>query len=260
MRCGHCGEPLPTGALFCGECGRAVQSAAPSTPRTARVSMVTPIPPPPPPPSAVPIAAPPPPPSGAPASLAPPPGVSPTAIIDPIDPIEPTETGDTGGTQDAAPVVPTPASTAAPRAAPSRPLVPGPALDVDDDDDGDIDDDPTTVSPRRVPPAVSATVVASTGQRFQIGGRVLLGRRPSPAPGEEYDAVLVLVDDGKTISKTHLELNASEERITVTDLGSGNGTVIETPGEPPVRCVTGVPHPVPRGSRLVLGRQYLVVA
>lgn len=276
MRCGHCGEPLPADALFCGECGRAVQSG-PTTPRSPRISMVTPIAPP--PPSGPPIAGSPPPP-GPPEQQG-----SPTVIVEPIeparpapmvdpdpDPVEAAETSGTGiadaGAAPATAVVPPPppAAPAPPvvPAAPEPPLTPAAAVrpPVDDpvDDAGDVDDDPTTVSPRRVPPAVSATIVASTGQRFQVGGRVLLGRRPSPAAGEEYDAVLVIVDEGKTVSKTHLELSVDRDRITVTDLGSGNGTVIETPGEPPVRCVRGVPHPVPRGSRLVLGRQFLMIA
>jgi len=109
-------------------------------------------------------------------------------------------------------------------------------------------------------PVAPATVVASTGQRFQIIGRALLGRRPSPAPDERYDAILVLVDDGKTVSKTHFELTVDDRGIHAIDLGSGNGTVIEIPGEPSQRCVPGVPMPVPRGARIVLGRQFLVVS
>ena len=275
MRCGHCGEPLPADALFCGECGRAVQ-AGPTTPRSPRVSMVTPIAPP--PPSGPPIPGSPPPPRP------PEPSASPTVIVEPIeptrpappsdpDPVEPAETSGTGtadaGSAPATSFVPPPPPapqavvppepTLAPPTAPPASVAPAPIEDPVDDA-GDVDDDPTTVSPRRVPPAVSATIVASTGQRFQVGGRVLLGRRPSPAAGEEYDAVLVIVDEGKTVSKTHLELSVDRDRIMVTDLGSGNGTVIETPGEQPVRCVRGVPHPVPRGSRLVLGRQFLMIA
>lgn len=278
MRCGHCGEPLPADALFCGECGRAVQ-AGPTTPRSPRVSMVTPIPPPPPSGPPIPGSPPPPPP--------PEPPASPTVIVEPIEParpapsvdpepvdpepVEPAETSGTGtadaGSAPATSFVPRPPPPPPPAMVPAAPAsaptpVPAPAAAAPDpvDDAGDVDDDPTTVSPRRVPPAVSATIVASTGQRFQVGGRVLLGRRPSPAAGEEYDAVLVIVDEGKTVSKTHLELSVDRDRIMVTDLGSGNGTVIETPGEQPVRCVRGVPHPVPRGSRLVLGRQFLMIA
>jgi hypothetical protein len=172
--------------------------------------------------------------------------------IEPPEPVDPVEAAETSGT------------------GPSGDVVDG-GVERHDDVDievpvevtpevDDVDDDPTTISPRRIPPAVSATIVASTGQRFQIGGRVLLGRRPTPVAGEEYDAVLVIVDDGKTVSKTHLELLVDRERISVIDLGSGNGTIIETPGEAPVRCVVGVPHPVPRGSRLVLGRQFLMIA
>ena len=124
----------------------------------------------------------------------------------------------------------------------------------------DPEEDPTTISPRRTRSVATATIVASTGQRFQVSGRVLVGRRPTPSQGESYDAVLVVVDEGKTVSKTHLELIVDEDRIRVVDLGSGNGTVIETPGEAPVRCAAGVPQTVPRGSRLAVGRQFLEVS
>jgi len=98
-------------------------------------------------------------------------------------------------------------------------------------------------------------LVSTTGQRFEVTGRSLLGRNPAPAPGVSYESILVVVDPGKTISKSHAELLVVADELLVLDLESGNGTVVETPGRPPVRCVPGMPQPVSRGSRLVLGRQ-----
>jgi len=102
-------------------------------------------------------------------------------------------------------------------------------------------------------------LLATTGQRFEVTGRSLLGRNPRPAPGQRYDAVVVLVDDGKTISKSHLELVVVADQLLATDLGSGNGTVVEVYGQPPVRLTSGMPHPVPRGAVLRLGRHHLTV-
>ncbi len=102
-------------------------------------------------------------------------------------------------------------------------------------------------------------LVSTTGQRFEITGRSLLGRNPKPAPGVGYESVLVVVDPGKTISKSHVELVIVADELLVVDLGSGNGTVVETPGEAAVRCVPGMPQPVRRGSRIVLGRQVVTV-
>jgi len=102
-------------------------------------------------------------------------------------------------------------------------------------------------------------LVSSTGQRFEVTGRSLLGRNPAAAPGVAYESVLVVVDPGKTISKTHAELLVVADELLVLDLESGNGTIVETPGQPAVRCVPGLPQPVPRGSRLILGRQRIEV-
>ncbi len=102
-------------------------------------------------------------------------------------------------------------------------------------------------------------LVSTTGQRFEVTGRSLLGRNPKASPGVAYEAVLVVVDPGKTISKSHAELMVVADELLVLDLDSGNGTVVETPGHAPVRCVPGMPQPVRRGSRLVLGRQAIDV-
>lgn len=102
-------------------------------------------------------------------------------------------------------------------------------------------------------------LVSTTGQRFEVTGRSLLGRNPKAPPGADYESVLVVVDPGKTISKSHAELVVVAGELLVLDLGSGNGTVVETPGRAAARCAPGTPQPVPRGSRLVLGRQAITV-
>lgn len=109
----------------------------------------------------------------------------------------------------------------------------------------------------RAPALTAVSLLASTGQRFAVRGRTLVGRRPTVRDGQRFDAVLVLVDEGKTVSKSHLELAPTTLGLLVTDLGSGNGTVIETPGAAPVRCRPGVPEVAPRGARLRLGHQFI---
>ncbi|OJX62336.1 MAG: hypothetical protein BGO95_11180 [Micrococcales bacterium 73-13] len=102
-------------------------------------------------------------------------------------------------------------------------------------------------------------LVSTTGQRFEVTGRSLLGRNPAPPAGVAYEAVLVVVDPGKTVSKSHAELLVVADELLVIDLSSGNGTIVETPGEAAVRCTPGQPQPVRRGSRLLLGRQAIDV-
>lgn len=120
-----------------------------------------------------------------------------------------------------------------------------------------VDEHPT-------PPVVqtasqSFVLVSTTGQRFEVSGRSLLGRNPKAPPEVSYDSVLVVVDPGKTISKSHAELLVVAGQLLVIDLQSGNGTVVQTPGEAPVRCEPGMPQPVARGSRLILGHQAIDV-
>lgn len=123
-----------------------------------------------------------------------------------------------------------------------------------------IDGVDETASLRLSPQASRPFVlVSTTGQRFEVSGRSLLGRNPKASPEIAYEAILVVVDPGKTISKSHAELLVVEDELLVVDLRSGNGTVVQTPGEAPVRCEPGMPQPVSRGSRLVLGRQAIDV-
>jgi len=117
-----------------------------------------------------------------------------------------------------------------------------------------------TASLRLTQPASRPFVlVSTTGQRFEVSGRSLLGRNPKASPEVAYDAVLVVVDPGKTISKSHAELLVVADELLVVDLRSGNGTVVQAPGEAPVRCEPGMPQQVRRGSRLILGRQAIDV-
>lgn len=127
-------------------------------------------------------------------------------------------------------------------------------------DDGLAQVDETASLQLTQPASRAFVLVSTTGQRFEVSGRSLLGRNPSTPHGVSYESVLVVVDPGKTISKSHAELLVVADELLVIDLSSGNGTVVETPGRAPVRCVPGMPQPVRRGSRLVLGRQAIDVA
>lgn len=80
---------------------------------------------------------------------------------------------------------------------------------------------------------------------------VVIGRRPE---ANEADVGLVAVSDpDASISRSHAELLLEDWQIAVTDLGSTNGTMVEAPGEEPVRLRANVPHVVAPGVRVVLG-------
>ena len=78
--------------------------------------------------------------------------------------------------------------------------------------------------------ARSYTLVFSTGERAQITGTGLVGRMPSPPTEETFEHLIVVSDPSKTVSKTHLRVEALPEGLMVTDLDSANGTVVSMPG------------------------------
>jgi pSer/pThr/pTyr-binding forkhead associated (FHA) protein len=86
------------------------------------------------------------------------------------------------------------------------------------------------------PPAESAAVVTaftlvfSTGERAQVVGRGLIGRMPVPPVDETLEHLIVVNDPSKTVSKTHLRVEALAQGLMVTDLDSANGTVVSMPG------------------------------
>jgi hypothetical protein len=63
-----------------------------------------------------------------------------------------------------------------------------------------------------------------------------------------------------SVSKSHLEFGQDQGRLWVSDRYSANGTVIRRPGEAAVRCEPGRRYLVPRGSRVEIAEQFLMVS
>ena len=123
--------------------------------------------------------------------------------------------------------------------------------------------------PDAAPPPVAASAVfvftVSTGQVVSVVGGGLLGRRPFPQPGEEFDHLVQIIDLTMSVSKNHFEFGqlmgeGGQPQLWVNDRFSGNGTVLSRPGEGAVRLEPGRRYLVPRGSRLDIGELYLGVA
>lgn len=72
-----------------------------------------------------------------------------------------------------------------------------------------------------------------------LGSAVLVGRNPAPHPDYPGAELVVLPDEGKSVSKTHAVITVDGDAAGVRDLASTNGTVV-------VRAGTTVPaqHPV----------------
>jgi hypothetical protein len=106
-------------------------------------------------------------------------------------------------------------------------------------------------------PEIGAFVLQfSTGDSFPVTGHGFMGRNPvSASPGGDAQLVRI-VDPALTVSKAHLEFGIEEGRLWITDLRSGNGTIIEPVDASPWRAHPGTRYEVSRGWRIRVGEQY----
>ncbi|HEY5319576.1 MAG TPA: hypothetical protein VIJ76_01750 [Galbitalea sp.] len=251
---------LPTGAMFCGECGRAVGARSPA------LSHID---------SGMPIETP--------AWLNP----GDTAIIDPIDleqlrPETPSEEAAVESEpvadpaadaveisdqivaieQDLPPEIedavdaPLDPPQEAARAYPD-PFPWGRPSSVVSTDSHDLES--TIIVPRREQ-GERFVLQFSTGESVTVFGSGLLGRNPSPQPGEFFDQLVTLSDPGKSVSKTHLEFGQESGSFWVGDRFSGNGSIVREPESAPHRLTSGKRYRIVRGTRVDIGEQFFIVS
>ena len=96
------------------------------------------------------------------------------------------------------------------------------------------------------------------GRTLPLDGPLIVGRNPSVAPDETGAAVLALVDENRSVSKTHLRIDVGESGVLVTDRHSTNGVSVRT-GSATSHCVPGVPTPIPDGSTVQFGDREFAV-
>ncbi|MEY2847700.1 MAG: hypothetical protein RI885_365, partial [Actinomycetota bacterium] len=90
-----------------------------------------------------------------------------------------------------------------------------------------------------------------TGDRIDVSEPVLLGRDPDAAHHPGARAVSV-VDESRSLSKTHLLVRPMEGGLEVVDWHSTNGSGL-TSGGVEVELSPGVPAPANEGDRIRLG-------
>jgi pSer/pThr/pTyr-binding forkhead associated (FHA) protein len=94
---------------------------------------------------------------------------------------------------------------------------------------------------------------SSTGKIWDIEGFTLVGRNPDKSIMETAN-LLVIVDDTKTISKTHAALAVNKDgQLLVEDLESTNGTFITGDGEYETQVMNGSPKIIASGEHIRLG-------
>lgn len=100
---------------------------------------------------------------------------------------------------------------------------------------------------------VIAGVRTSLGEFVDITGPIVVGRSPDPAKGPAGAIPLRVLSPGNDISRRHLLIEAREWNVVITDLGSTNGTVVRSPGEPEFELRDGSSVQVELGTIVDLG-------
>ncbi len=268
MTCSHCATVLPSDALFCGECGRAVTHTTPRSVLAGLPPLSSPVPPPEPWMNAsaagmceqcgLPVT-----PDdifcgecGFVVGLAAPARTSSTDT-NVIDRLEKVSVDELMG----------PGSDSENRALPMRDpeLIPELIPELKGEPkpepmpEEDIDVESTRIASH---PLVGTRFVLqfSTGESFTVYGSGLVGRSPKPEPSEFFDQMIRIVDASRSVSKTHIEFGQEGGSFWVKDRFSGNGTIVREPESPPVRCHPERRYRLVRGSRVDLGEQFFIVS
>lgn len=168
----------------------------------------------------------PPPASFAPPAPAPAPAASPAPVIPPAP----------------APVMP-PAPAAQPVPAPEPP-VPAPAA--------------VPADVPVVPAGVRAILVLDTGERVEVRGTTLFGRSPSAAAGEGEALLVPVVDDTRSVSKTHIAVMPARRVVFIVDRASTNGSAIVRDGVE-TALAAGHPAELRTGDTVRFGDRFLQV-
>ncbi|MEV1131376.1 RDD family protein [Agromyces sp. NPDC049794] len=96
-------------------------------------------------------------------------------------------------------------------------------------------------------------LVFDDGSRIIAAASGLLGRGPTPAPGEHVEQLVPLVDRSMRMSKTHATYGIDSGAFWLTDRGSKNGVTITLPDGATRTLAPRVPTPLRAGTRVRLG-------
>ncbi|PKQ33329.1 MAG: RDD family protein, partial [Actinobacteria bacterium HGW-Actinobacteria-11] len=111
---------------------------------------------------------------------------------------------------------------------------------------------------RVVPAGVRAILVLDTGERVEVRGTTLFGRSPSAAAGEGEALLVPVVDDTRSVSKTHIAVMPARRGVFIVDRASTNGSAIVRDGVETV-LVAGHPAELRTGDTVRFGDRSLQV-
>ncbi len=121
------------------------------------------------------------------------------------------------------------------------------------EDLGDLEQTRVSAVAPRIP---KVTLRADDGTERVVSSPVVIGRNPATGDGEVQ---FVLKDETRSMSKTHLRLDGTGTYITVTDLGSTNGSAIVRADGSRESLVPDTPTVLPEGASLTLGDRSMTV-
>lgn len=113
----------------------------------------------------------------------------------------------------------------------------------------------TTVGPR--PPL--GVLLLDDGATFRLDADYLVGRDPHHNAAKVGNSRALRVSGPASgVSRQHLRISLVGWTVNAVDLGSVNGTYIESPDDPrPRRLTSGVPEQILPGTKVAFGRRWL---
>ncbi|MGC5225135.1 FHA domain-containing protein [Micromonospora sp. DT81.3] len=115
------------------------------------------------------------------------------------------------------------------------------------------DPDATEFAQRPAWGASSAILTFGPGTQACVTTSALIGRRPVAGAREEAAMLVLIDDDARSISRTHLRVDWHDNRLWATDLASSNGTRVERSGERTHELVPWQPFELLHGDIAELG-------
>lgn len=106
------------------------------------------------------------------------------------------------------------------------------------------------------PVGLSWTLHLDTGDALEVDGLVLIGRDPAPEVGETADHLVIIDDEGMSVSRTHVACRLDQDGFWVVDRDSTNGVAIESPAGRRTTCVSGARTRVAAPARVFFGDRW----
>lgn len=134
--------------------------------------------------------------------------------------------------------------------------------DNSDNPDSAVDEllEESTRRVARSPRTASPRLQFESGQTVTVESTALLGRKPTPDVNELVSALIVVDDDSRTVSKTHVRLEwLDQATLWVTDRHSPNGVDVQRGAQPPILIEPGIPFELHDGDQIALGELHCTV-